>query len=101
MSTAKLTKPQENLIKYILHTLKIVPVKAKSNKGFMLYTVPQQEEIQQLTSLVEKLNSTWKLIQSDEQYKPNGEKRPASVYIGHAESKNDMKAIDDFVGIEF
>ena len=101
MSTQTLTKPQKSLITYILNTLKIRPVKCQSNKGFMLYTIPNQEEIQKLIILVENLNSSWKLIQSDERFKPNGEKQPASVYIGHADSKNDMKTIDEFVGLEF
>ena len=67
----------------------------------MLYTVPNQEEIQELTTLVANLKSSWKLIQSDESYNRQGKKRPAAVYIGHATSKNDMKVIDDFVAVDF
>ena len=101
MATQTLTTNQSSLIKYILNTLNIVPIKCESNKGMMLYTIPNQEQIEKLTTLVTNLKSSWKLIQSDEQYKPNGEKRPAAIYIGHAESKNDMKTIDDFVGLSF
>ena len=99
--TNTLNTPQKSLITFILNTLKIVPVKAQSGKGFMLYTIPTKEEISKLTTLVSDLKSSWKLIQSDEAYKPNGEKRPASIYIGHADSKNDMKVIDDFVALDF
>ena len=99
MSTTKLT-PMEPLGNYILNTLKVKPVKVKSNKGFMLYQIPTASEIQHLTTLVGNLNNSWKLIESDEEWNKGVKVRNASIYIGHADSKLDIKSLDDFVSLD-
>ena len=99
MSTTKLT-PMETLGNYILNTLKVTPVKVKSNKGFMLYQIPTASEIQHLTTLVGNLNNSWKLIESDEEWNKGVKVRNASIYIGHADSKLDIKSLDDFVSLD-
>ena len=95
-----LTKPQKSLFDYILQ-IGLKPVKCASNKGFMLYTIPTIEQINQLSELVDNLNSSWTLIQSDEQWNKGNKTKDASIYIGHAVSKNDIKSIDDFVALDF
>ena len=101
MSTnTKTLTPMETLGNYILNTLNIKPVKVKSNKGFMLYQIPTQSEIQHLTTLVESLNNGWKLIESDEEWNRGTKVRNASIYIGHADSKLDIKSLDDFVALD-
>ena len=101
MSTnTKTLTPIETLGNYILFTLNIKPVKVKSNKGFMLYQIPTASEIQHLTTLVESLNNGWKLIESDEEWNRGTKVRNASIYIGHADSKLDIKSLDDFVALD-
>ena len=101
MSTnTKTLTPIETLGNYILFTLNIKPVKVKSNKGFMLYQIPSASEIQHLTTLVASLNNSWKLIESDEEWNKGTKVRNASIYIGHADSKLDIKSLDDFVSLD-
>ena len=95
MANTNLT-PMTILADYLINTLKIVPVKTSSGKGFMIYQVSKVTDLHHLTELVANIEG-WKLIKSDEQYKPNGEKQPAQIYIGSASSDRDMKSVDDFV----
>lgn len=100
MSTQTLTKPQKSLFDFIKQ-IGLKPVKCASNKGFMLYTIPNQEDIQKLTTLVENLNTSWKLIQSEEQWDKGTKIKNSHIYIGHSESKKDINSIDDYVGLDF
>lgn len=98
-----LTTAQSSLMAYIKQ-LKITPVKCDKARGFMLYTIPTQVEIDKLVTLVSKLNSSWKLIQGSKKgtpFQPDGTQPVNQIYIGHASSKNDMNNKDDYVAIDW
>ena len=104
MNTIKLTPAQKALSSYILETMKIVPVRTESKKGFMLYTIPTVSDIQELTVLVGNLKNSWKCIPGHSKnapFKPDGSREISQVYIGHAVSKRDMATQDDFIAVDW
>tara|TARA_R100000458_G_C8243977_1_gene222364 strand:+ start:336 stop:644 length:309 start_codon:yes stop_codon:yes gene_type:complete len=91
MATTKTTNSPQLLEDFIYDELKTKPVLTKSGKGWMLYDVSENIDIQRLTSLVSAVNESWTTSYFEPEYEKSRKTKGASVYFGTKQNKNEIK----------
>ena len=91
MATTKSTNSHQLLEDFIYDELKVKPVLTISKKGWMLYDVSENIDINRLTSLVSDVNESWATSYFEPEYDKGNKTKGASVYFGVKQNKNEIK----------